>query len=295
MKRAYKRNGKMIIKFTGSDFKKSLEVVKKLFGFTFSKATKLWTGPATQESIDVLEKSGFLIAENLIINNNIKLPSVDFSGLQNLRRYQKDGVAFAEANNGRIINADEMGCVVGSTIITINRGGGARKQTIESAWKGFNRLYKKRPQYNWDRSIQTRCRAWNSDRDIFIQHDVVDIVCKGERPTCCVTTESGKTITLTYDHKLFFKNIGWRPIGKADIGEKILVNGTPICKLCGSTENVSTYKKAKYRGYCRKCIYNKLRRGTVTGIERRLDSDGYVYLVGTDVKDYPRNKWFPVP
>lgn len=107
----------MVVKFTGSDFKESLEVVKSLFGFSFSKPMKTWVGPVTQASIDKVREAGFDVAPNLELDSIDLTPSVDFSGLQHLRDYQKEGVQFAEANNGRIINADDVG--LGKTLQTL--------------------------------------------------------------------------------------------------------------------------------------------------------------------------------
>lgn len=102
-------------------------------------------------------------------------------------------------------------------------------------------------------------------------------------------TKSGKTLKLTPDHEIRRPDEcdeTWTEVQNLKVGDKIVTNGNPVCKMCGSEENVAYSEKAKFRGYCKKCIYRNLRNNNRRD-GKFVDGDGYVRVTGQ--QEHPRS------
>ena len=97
---------------------KDVNNIKTLEGRKFVPDGKYWTAPLTIENVDKLQEWKFEVddrVEEYLKRDRIKFDDVDGSDLEvlglqmDLYPYQKDGVAFTEAKNGRVLIADEMG------------------------------------------------------------------------------------------------------------------------------------------------------------------------------------------
>lgn len=115
----YKDSGKKGIKITFPFNYEDLANVKTLSGRRFHNegASKYWTAPLTIENAEALQSWGFELDQNILdfINKSkISINDVDddinIPGLQmDLFPYQKRGVSFIEAKEGRALIGDEMG------------------------------------------------------------------------------------------------------------------------------------------------------------------------------------------
>lgn len=104
--------------------RQTLAEVKQIPGRKFhpNAKPKCWTAPLSIEAVEKLEKAGFELDPELItfvkeskiniddLDNNFKIPGLKHE----LFEFQKKGVAFIEAKNGRALVADEMG--LGKTV-----------------------------------------------------------------------------------------------------------------------------------------------------------------------------------
>jgi SWI/SNF-related matrix-associated actin-dependent regulator 1 of chromatin subfamily A len=120
-KKASVEDNKIKIEFPFSY--ETLEVVKSIPGRRFhgNANPKHWTAPISGDAIEILSKDGFELAPELqkILNRGRvsvdEVKEVDVPGLKKeLFPFQKKGVAFIEAKDGRALIGDEMG--LGKTI-----------------------------------------------------------------------------------------------------------------------------------------------------------------------------------
>jgi len=98
-----------------------LQNVRSLPGRKWHVEEKCWTAPIFPETIESLKKWGFILDDKLqnylrkTEAHSNKIINLGIKGLQGkLYPFQKEGVAFIEANKGRALIADEMG--LGKTI-----------------------------------------------------------------------------------------------------------------------------------------------------------------------------------
>ena len=201
--------------------------------------------------------------------------------------YQKVGVEFLEASGGRAIIADEMGCLEGETVIQVNRGGNCRKYKLKDIYSGFNGLRKEK-NYNW--RLKSYTRSFNKETGEFGLNEIKKVLYKGKKKTIKIKTETGKELILTPDHELLSEEKEWIEAKDFTIGDKLYINGTQVCSDCGSSEDVITYKYAKFKGLCKKCVYKNYRKlkNDVWSKKRISKTDGYVYLKGRKYHDHSR-------
>lgn len=127
MKKARIKDGKLQVYFS-FDWK-VLEQIKTLEGRKFQSKGKFWAAPINLTNIKKLVEFGFELSEelNLQLSQNIKTPidklsiseviPIDVKLKKPLFEFQKEGIGFIEAKNGRALIADEMG--LGKTIQVI--------------------------------------------------------------------------------------------------------------------------------------------------------------------------------
>lgn len=180
-------------------------------------------------------------------------------------------------SGGAALLAMEMGCVAGDAEIVINRGGGARRITLRQLHSKFH-------------GGRSRGRAWNLEIPTLTRslidgelrlNRIVDVMATGVRPVVRLRLASGRSVVVTPDHLIACPNGLWLPAGGLRPGDSVLTNGTPVCGACGGTDRVATYRYAKHRGICRKCVGRQSRR-----VASIVDKDGYVRLYG--MHQHPR-------
>jgi SWI/SNF-related matrix-associated actin-dependent regulator 1 of chromatin subfamily A len=279
----------MILRFDGDTFYlesryEEREVIKKA-GFRWDKDLKRWwtkdPDVAFKMARQADEETGARLrglaqsrAESIKASRSV---GSDFNppappGMSYLP-FQRAGIAYGLAHPG-VLLGDEMGCVDGEALVNINRAGKGFRVTLAKAYRRFHGL--DRGNYNWDKSIITYIRSL-CGKEIHLNR-VIDIVDKGTMPVCRLSLASGKTIRLTHDHEVCTRIDNWVRVLELNHGDTVLTNGMLRCRRCGGTDRVSTYPYAKFRGYCRQCMYRYLRtqRNWKTG--KHLDKTGYVMV-----------------
>lgn len=203
---------------------------------------------------------------------DITIPGLNGS----LYPFQKAGVLYA-VEKEKVLIADEMGCISGNAMISLNRAGKGFKIKLSDAYKRFHGLDHKH--WNWDSNIPTYARTLTQSGELRL-NCVIDILNKGIQEVVELQLESGKSIVLTPDHEVITSDYLWTETQNLCPGSEILTNGKPVCKECGSSEDIITYKYAKFRGYCCKCMYRIKRAKPTYKNGKCVDSDGYIRLSG---------------
>jgi superfamily II DNA or RNA helicase len=159
-----------------------------------------------------------------------------------------------------------MGCVEGDAQVIVNRGGNAKRFTLRHLHDKFHGP--------WKPSIPTRIASL-SGGELHL-NSVINVIRQGVRPVVRLALSSGRHLRLTPDHEVATPGNRWAAASSLKPGDQVLVNGTPACAACRSTERVISYRYAKYQGLCRPCAaraswQSRLKAGIV-------DKDGYVRL-----------------
>ncbi len=209
-------------------------------------------------------------------------------GAPGLYPFQAAGVEHAVEQHRRgrqaLLLADDPGCVAGNMIVSLNRAGLTRKYTMKELYQRFNGID---PRVHWDLSKPTYIRALKGDRFGLVKVEAV--VYKGVKPTVRIATKSGKILRVTDDHEILTPG-GYVPAFMLCPGGGVITNGADVCAKCGEVGKVITYYRAKFKGYCKKCMYKyqrsmpRMHEGTV----RKKGRDGYIYLVGSDFRRHAR-------
>ena len=202
---------------------------------------------------------------------------------ENLKPYpfQEAGVEWC-LNHLNAMVTDEMGCISGDAIITVNRGGKGFKISLKDAYLRFNGL-DSRKRYQWNQEIPTRTiSVINGELRLNTIKKIVD---SGIKKVVQVTLRSGKTLKLTPDHEVLTVDNTWVAIESLSVGDVVFVNGELTCQRCGSSENIITHKSSLFKGFCKTCMYRYLRK-SVKKSGKFLDCDGYIRVSG--MYNHPR-------
>lgn len=197
------------------------------------------------------------------------------ASIPGLYHFQVAGVEFLASGKNRLL-ADDQGCIDGEALVRLNRAGKGFSMKLSDLCRRFNggSGHGKR----WDPGIPTYIRSLcDGDLRLNLVSKVLD---KGVRPVVKLALASGKTLRLTPDHEVATAGDIWVRADSLKPGDSVLTNGQAACKLCGSTERVSTYPYAKFVGVCRTCIYRKLREKPTYKDGRRPDKTGYILVSG---------------
>ena len=115
------KNGTQVIKLQFPFDMALIEKVREIPGRKWHRNDKVWSVPLYVSNILTIRNLGFALSGNLLdfekekTTTNSKILNKDIKGLNpNLFDFQKEGVAFIEANSGRALIADEMG--LGKTV-----------------------------------------------------------------------------------------------------------------------------------------------------------------------------------
>lgn len=269
-------NGMLIVRFSGENFSENLSLIKHIPNAIFMPKDRCWKLPILKETIKLFYENGWEISEKLkeMIADNSKV-EIDEKKLEGLFPFQIEGVKWLEKRKGVGIIADEMGCISGDAIITVNRSGASEKMELRKAYDF----------YLSHKSVELKVRGLKGGRFGLLL--LSSIISKGDKEVWKLTTESGKYVEATSDHE-FLTDKGWTSLNCLKTNDLIVVNGVNVCKLCNSTENIITYKYAKYKGFCKKCMYKELRNQWDCDEKRTKGSDGYIYLTGRKYHNYYR-------
>lgn len=143
--------------------------------------------------------------------------------------------------DGKItIVAGLPGCLAGDTLVKINRGKrtGFRLYTLAEAYNRFHTV--------WDNSIDTKIMALNND-SLLQYHTINNIVSSGKKEVFEITTDSGKKIRATKDHKFRVFNHtkmdaeGFVPVSDLTIGDLV------VCRKAIQRGNKAHSYKCKSR------------------------------------------------
>lgn len=201
------------------------------------------------------------------------IPKV-FSFITQPYKHQIEGIKYGLSHTHWLLG-DEMGCVSGDSKVRIkeNRKSATRDIKIKYLTKAFET----------DNTIQIKCMV----NGRFAYMPIKNVIDKGIKNTIRIDLED-TYIVCTPDHLIYTKD-GWKEAGKLTITDEVFTNGKQVCPLCGTDNDLITYKYSKFLGYCRKCMYNQ-RDGKVfkgDGIHKRVDNDGYVRLFGKPTRKMP--------
>jgi SWI/SNF-related matrix-associated actin-dependent regulator 1 of chromatin subfamily A len=196
--------------------------------------------------------------------------------------YQKAGIEYMMDRPGTLL-ADEMGCIEGDALISINRAGKGFKVRMRDLVAKFNGGSVRGN--SWDPEIPTMVRSLG-EGGVFRLQRLVGAYDKGVRDVVLVELENGASIKMTPDHEVKVPS-GWVSASDLRPGDVVLCNGLDACPSCGGSENLITYRYAAFPGYCKPCMYRLKRKNREGEGQYRSKTDGYVYVT-EGVRFHPR-------
>ena len=188
------------------------------------------------------------IAEKLLTTNAIKTQNRDALPLPEIKQFtinwdkysskppfqfQKEGVNWL-LNKKYAILGDDMGCIDGNALISINRANEEKKIKLKELYFKFNGLNGK-----WNKNIPTYASCVINN--VFYKRKISGVYYKGKKKVLKITLEDGKELKATYDHLFLRENNKWEQLQNLKIGDKILTNETSICFDCSSNKDLTTY------------------------------------------------------
>lgn len=220
----------------------------------------------------------------------VNLESLDLENLPYLPKlypYQRDGVKsiiqfFKNGSKGAYL-ADAPGCLSGETIVKVatGRNGTSTKPiSLETLYDRWHSSY----DLTCPRYIKSYCEKTQQ----FTRARILNVLYQGEKQTHLLKLSNGKEIKTTCDHEIYTKN-GWKRLDELNItSDLVAVNGTTVCSQCGMRSPVITYTYAKYRGWCKSCMYavrgneyierKNAANGKTLPRGKHYDKSGYIYL-----------------
>jgi SWI/SNF-related matrix-associated actin-dependent regulator 1 of chromatin subfamily A len=136
--------------------------------------------------------------------------------------FQKEGVNLIEKKfRGRVLLADDMGCLTGDSIIKVSRAGKAFSISLSHLHYKFHNGIDGR--LGWDNSIVSHTRSIIDGR--LRLNRIVNVLDSGMKEVIEVTLQSGKQIKLTPDHELLTPN-GDIAASALSVGAEVYVSDT---------------------------------------------------------------------
>lgn len=283
-----------------------IEMIKQIPGRRWVPERKAWTIPRNNLGffVNIFKGSEYesqitlLSDENIDINEDLgahtPIPDIDIS---NVPFYVKEGAkpyqhqldfmkwAIHRQNKGNLhgfLLADEMGCISGDAMIHLNWHKSYSQITLRDLYQHWI----KHPNCHEQGEYKIRCLRDN----IFRLHDVKDIIYSGNKPVYELKLSGGYSLKATADHEILTE-MGYVPLNALSAGDKIVTNGQPACIRCGSAKDICTYKTAKYRGYCRKCMYELRSAAHKIEYSELKDADGYILCRGSSIPSWHGFTW----
>lgn len=275
-----------------------VDLVKGVPGRRWNPEGKFWTIPSDKLGWFMNAVKGTVYEgslqiesdEDINVNADIdvthEIPEVDLSDVEFKVKegsdpypHQLDFMKFAldrqrRGNKHGFLIADEQGCISGDAIISLNFRKAHSKITLAELYDHWVL----RPQYHSDGSYKVRCLKDGK----FGLHTIKGVVQSGVKSVYLLELTGGYSIKLTHDHPVL-TDAGYKPISELTVGDTVYTNGDIICKACGSTSDIVTYKYSKHIGYCRKCMYKRRDAEHSAKYIEHVDSDGYVVCRGTSI------------
>lgn len=246
------------------------------YGFEVAPAASAKLAAVAADHVASLEASR-AVGDDSDVDAFLREFGIDWLAVKGLRprSYQAAGVRYA-LKARRMIFGDEPGCVDGAAVVHAHRAGRGFRISLAELYGRFQK---------WCPRIPTMVRSLVDGE--LRQHRLVDVLDQGTKPCIEVRLASGRSITVTPDHKIARLGGEWTRADSLTVGDAVLANGVTVCVSCGTEGPVTTYRYAKFRGSCRKCVYRRLRENHPQG-RRFVDKDGYVRVTG--YFDHPRAK-----
>lgn len=173
--------------------------------------------------------------------------------------FQKVGVDLA-LKYSRFLLADDMGCIDGNALISINRGKASRKVKMEYLYRRFKGELRGKEAECWNDEIGVFARSLHPN-GTFRLNKIINVIDSGIKKVVKISTKLGKQLILTPDHLVKTKG-GWEKAENLKVGDIVLTNGkeASVCILCGSINNIISNKYSKFKDYCKQCMYRRLRK-----------------------------------
>lgn len=274
-------------------------VKSELFPRQYLQEQKVWITPVANmakvlsifpnaEKSEGFKKEFSFQKDGYHINKKLKETeyAVDSSPIQ-LFPHQKMDINYLVAKKTAGL-LSEPGCIDGNAIITINRGGCARKIKIKDLFfKFYGGVTKGRRKYSWKKDVITKTSSMSANGELRL-NIIKDVFYRGIKNTKEVVIKT-KTkeykIKATLDHKFYLEGVGWVELEKLRVGDKIAVNGKKYCNVCGKyTEHTLEKKAYKYNNFCKECMIKDI--NNKKPLEYK-DKDGYIIV--SSMKNHPYN------
>lgn len=108
-----------------------------------------------------------------------------------------------------------MGCIAGDAIVKINIGGSSKKKTLSELYHYYN--------VSCQDTSKVRIRSFKGESEGIRLHEFNAVLKKGIKSCLTLTLEDGKSISLTYDHKVMTAS-GFIRANELSIGDSIMVD-----------------------------------------------------------------------
>ena len=105
------------------------------------------------------------------------------------------------------LSADEMGCIEGDAVVTINRAGCSKKITLRQLHQRFSEKNNK-----WKNGIDTRIRCYYNGE--LRSMPISATYYRGKKKVVLVTLSDGKSVKATPDHEFLTSDLRWIPAEK---------------------------------------------------------------------------------
>ena len=186
------------------------------------------------------------------------------------------------------------GCLSSDTVININRAGKGSKMDIHKVVCQFNGAPHIFCCIKNGKEICQRSRGWDLRIDTFVNCAVEGVVrlsklknawCSGEKQTCTVTTNTGRSIRATAEHP-FLTDCGWLPLDQLEVGLSVLVdigrrNGDNISAKINYPQTSTIYHPHQVNnGNCWKVAKHRL---VVESVMNGFSFEDYVWILRNDV------------
>jgi hypothetical protein len=195
-----------------------------------------------------------------------------FKTRETIKSFQVVGINWLR-NRTRALLCDDMGCLSGETLISINRSKNGFKITLAELYRKFNGL-----EGSWDLKIPTMVRSLNENDEIRLNRAMA-VLSKGKKEVAKLILASGKEVRATLDHEIATPT-GYTALASLLPGDTVLTNGQQVCLRCGSDQNLIQKPESKFFGYCKRCMYRHGRKTFAkSGTGFILTKDGYRSIV----------------
>lgn len=138
------------------------------------------------------------------------------------RRYQEEGIAACIKSEQGIVRAP-TGCLVGNTIVTVNRAGRSFDIRMSELVKRWTNKVPRRQA--WEKSVMTEVRSRTVDGFIHYTR-LLDAYESGNQPVFSMLTKSDHHLVATGEHRIYTDQ-GWRRLNALGVGSKIWVEVSP--------------------------------------------------------------------